>query len=307
MSKQIIENLNKNILPYPKPITVLNNNITPGISQLLRKQNELQKLSIHSLNKKLSDTLFIINDTTITGTWTHNGPIVIASNATLSFIKANATILGDMILYGDSAKLFVDSSYIYVPQEYFYQRSLIAVLASHVIIMNSTLDYSNLSHNLSAMNEAKIEMKNVTNIGFTTNGIGQNASISIDGTNQAGEYVIGDYARLSFSNANTILLWHGFPDTAVINFSFSQGDTVKSYIYNNTIPGIKGIEYNINVTNCTDVMWGMMPTGGSNVTISNSSIRSIGLWFTGNDTMSVSGLVDNSKFLTSQLLCQTGN
>jgi hypothetical protein len=297
--QQELDNMSKSFLsskPYPQPQPQPKSSVTPGIRQLLIKHNELRKISVHPFDKKITDTLYILHDTAISGIWTHKGPIVITSNVALSFFKANATILGDMILWGDSAKLIVDSSYLYIPQQYFYQRSLIAVLASHVIIRNSTLDYSNLSHNLLATYNAKIEMKNVTNIGFTTNGIWQNASVSIDGTNQAGEYIITDYVRLSFRNANTILLWHHFPDTSRINYSFPKGDTVKSYVFNKTIAGIKGIEYDIKVSDCTDVMWGMMPSGGSDITISNSLIRSIGLWFTGNDTINVSGLVDNSKY-----------
>jgi hypothetical protein len=43
-------------------------------------------------------------------------------------------------------------------------------------------------------------------------------------------------------------------------------------------------------------MWGMMPATGSDITISDSKIRSIGLWFMGSDTVNVSGLVDNSTY-----------
>jgi hypothetical protein len=44
-------------------------------------------------------------------------------------------------------------------------------------------------------------------------------------------------------------------------------------------------------------MWALMPSTGSNVSISNSKIRSIGLWFLGHDSIPVNGLVDNSNYI----------
>ena len=258
--------------------------------------SKLTYLNHHDFQNKSSDTLYIAEDTIYTGSWTHTGTIVIAPNVTLTFNKLTATIVGDIILWGKNARFIVDSSNLYFPQQYFYQRSLLAVNNSHIIINNSTLNYSNLSHNLELLFGSTVEMVNVNNIGFTTNGIWDSCSVNINGSNQAGEYITTEWAKLKFQNAATILLWHQFPDTAVINYSFPDGASVKSYTFNNTIPGIKGIGYNINVTNCTDVMWGMMPANGSNVTISNSQIRSIGLWFTGKDTFNLSGLVDYSTY-----------
>jgi len=43
-------------------------------------------------------------------------------------------------------------------------------------------------------------------------------------------------------------------------------------------------------------MWGLMPAKGSDVTISNSKIRSVGLWFEGKDSINVNGFVDNSTY-----------
>ena len=147
-----------------------------------------------------------------------------------------------------------------------------------------------------ATDNAEINMKNVTNKGFTTNGVWANASITIDGTNQAGEYIITNTCRLDFKNAATILLWHHFADTAVINFSFPDGKLVSSYVFNNKTPGVKGVGYDIKVANSKDVMWGMMPSTGSDITISDSKLRAIGLWFMGSDSINVSGLVDNSTY-----------
>jgi hypothetical protein len=43
-------------------------------------------------------------------------------------------------------------------------------------------------------------------------------------------------------------------------------------------------------------MWGLMPVNGSDVTVSNSKLRSIGAWFQRGDTVNAFGLVDNSNY-----------
>ncbi len=287
------------VLPLQKQSEEQQNQIQSGAGQIISLSKKLT-LPAHIRNYKktinANDTLIVVDTMNITGTYFHNGPIIIFNGGLLHFKNANATILGDIYVWGTNSRLYADSSYLYIPQQYFYQRSLVVVDGGIVHYNQTTLDHSGLSHNLLAANNSFIEMIDVQNIGFTTNGVYGNAQIFINGTNEAGEYVTTDYSKLHFKNANTILLWHQFPDTALINFTFPDGDTVMSYHFNNTLPGIHGVEYSIDVDTCTNVMWGMMPVNGSDVTISNSKIRTIGLWFTGNDTIAVNGLVNNSHY-----------
>jgi len=160
-----------------------------------------------ALTFERSDTLFIGDTTEISGEWLRNGPIILYGSGRLHFNKANATILGDIYLLENSA-LIADSSSIYIPQAYFYQRAVVATGGSKVIYRHTTVDHSNLSHNMVLVDSARLELIDVTNHGFTTNGIYHRSSVYIDGTNQAGEYVIVDEAELEFHNANTVLLWH---------------------------------------------------------------------------------------------------
>ncbi len=273
---------------------------TSGLSQILKLQRSIKKPIINSLphlkNTDAYDTLIIVDTLNITGTYTHNGPIIVINGGFLHFSNATATILGDIIVWGPNSRLYADSSYLYIPQQYFYQRSLLVIGGSIVHYHNTILDHSGLSNNLLVANNSYVEMLNVQNNGFTTNSVMNKAQLYINGTNEAGEYVITDSVQLNFKNASTILLWHQFPATSVVNFAFPNGDTVVNYKFNKTLAGVQGVNYNINVDTSINVMWGMMPVTGSNVTISNSKIRSIGLWFTGSDTIAVNGLVNNSHY-----------
>jgi hypothetical protein len=252
-------------------------------------------------NPSGGDTLVIgippLDSLSITGTYFHNGPVMVLGNGILRFKNANATIVGDLFVWGDHALVTADSSYLYFPQQYFYQRSLVVAGKGEVIYRNTTLDHSGLSHNLVLTDSAKIELNNVTNIGFTTCGMNRSSEIDVDGTNQAGEFIIYEQSKLSFKNAKTILLWFQVPGSGVFHYSFPDGDTVQSFTLDNNTPGISGIDYSVHVDTSTDVMWALMPVTGSDVNISDSKIRSVGLWFLGHDTISVSGLVDNSEYI----------
>ncbi|MFA6924959.1 MAG: T9SS type A sorting domain-containing protein [Bacteroidales bacterium] len=287
-NKNVPQNINNASLP---------NAIQTGVFQNINKFKNIKP--INKSNSRF-DTLFIgliPNDSLIvTGTFFHDGPVFVIGNGILRFKHANATILGDLCVWGDNALVTADSSTLYFPQQYFYQRSLIIAGKGKVIYRNTTLDHSGLSHNLVLTDSAKMEMHNVTNIGFTTCGVYKNPELYIDGINEAGEFIITDKAKLTFKNAHTILLWHHFPKISVVNYYFPKGDTVYSYVFNSTTPGISGIDYSIDVDTSYAIMWGMMPTTGSDITISDSKIRAIGLWFEGSDSLDVNGLVDNSTY-----------
>ena len=271
------------------------NPIVSGAAQMIRNFKNFKK-PLTNKRSKNRDTLFIYTDTTITGTWLHDGPVFVLGDGKLRFRNAHATILGDIVVWGDHALLEADSSYLYIPQLFFYERTLLVAAKGKVRYHHTTLDHSNLSHNLAISDSGHVEMDDVTNMGFTTCGLYANASMSINGINQAGEFIMTENTSIDFTNANTILVWHQVPQGGAFNKTFPNGTSGVNYQVNNATPGVSGINYRVNLTNCSDVMWGLMPMNNTDVTITNSAVRSIGLWFMGNDTIAVNGLVDNSNY-----------
>jgi len=284
----------------PKEST--NSNI--HLSQLFKLEEHIKacKPVIHNSKRAtgIPDTIIVgipTQDTLIiTGTYTHNGPIIVGNNGVLIIKDATMTNLGDIILFNHS-KMTIDSSYCSFPQSYFYQRSLILVNQSTAFITNSTLDYGGFSHNLVVTDTAQISFTHVTQPDWMTTGLSVRATLNMNGTNQAGEFIIDDYVNLNIKNATSVLLWHQFPDTSVINWTFGKHDSAYGYQFNNTKPGVKGVEYNVTADSCYKIMWGMMPSSGSNINITNSKIRSIGLWFDKpKDSVIVSGITDNATY-----------
>lgn len=245
------------------------------------------------------DTLFIgdiPHDTlVINGNYTHNGPVFIFNDGVLILHHAILTNVGDVFVFGHGT-LLADSSSLFFPQQYFYQRSLVAVQNSYVRMETCSLSYGGFSHNLLVADSASFELNDIIFNDWTTAGLFGHPTITIHGVNLGGEYILSGNATVTMDHVNTLLLWNHFPDTAVINYSFPPGAGVNNFTFNNSVAGIAGIGYRLNVDSCTNVMWGLMPVNGSDVTVSNSTIRSIGAWFQHGDSVGVSGLVDNSNY-----------
>jgi len=302
-----LQQLNQmNLNPIPSiDFVPSDNSLNSGVTQYFKHWNEAQieadkeKIAHRSPSKNI-DTLIIgetANDSVvITGTWVHNGPIFIIGDGKLVFNNANATILGDIWVWGNTAAFISNNSTLYIPQQYFYQRSLVAVGNARIRLTNTHMDFSGLSHNFVVTDSAQFIMKNVTKNGFTTNGLSKKGEIHIDSTNVAGEFVCTDQVKVSFRKAHTVLLWHHIPDGGILNHTFPAPDTVLSYQFSDALPGVQNIGYQIQVDTCTDVMWALMPASGSNTTVANSTLRAIGVWFEAPGTMSVSGLVNNTTY-----------
>lgn len=286
-------------------ITIKSKNIQQpfesGAKQYLEKFRNthfLNKIRNKAFN---ADSMLIIgaipgDSLVITGDWLCKVDILVFGDGKLRFKNANATILGNLYVWGETAEITADSSILYIPQLYFYQRSIVAAGAGKVRFDHVTLNFSGLSHNIVAADSSTFEFTDVKKIGFTTNGVYGKSKYYIDGTNLAGEFVIGDQCHLDFHNAKTVLLWHEVPQDGVFHFNFPPAGKVPSYNFNPHLPGIANIDYQIKLDSCTDVMWALMPANGSDVDIIDSEIRAIGLWFLAPDSVAVNGLVNNSDY-----------
>jgi len=287
--------------PLNKPASTAN---AQSITGILARIEELKKGGPNKFMSpawiQLGDTIIVgatPNDTLrITGNWTHYGPILVLGTGVLIFKNATVVDTGDIYVFQDG-QLYADSSSLTFPQQYFYQRSLIVVQNATVQIQNTSFNYSGMSHNLVIGDSANVTLSNIHQDDWTTCGLFSRPSLSIDGCNLAGEYILMDSANASFKNTDTLILWHHFPGGATIAYDFPDGDTVYNYTFNNTVPGVSGIKWNVSADTCHTVWWALMPENNTNVVISNSVLRLIGTWFRYNDTVSVSGLNNNSSYV----------
>lgn len=274
--------------------------LVPVLTQTRELKKQPLQIRTPNSQRSLNDTVYVgttLNDTLIiTGHYTHTGPIFVFNNGVLIFRNAVVSDTGDIYVW-QHGKVFADSSSLTFPQQYFYQRGITIINDGYMRVQNSSFNYSGMSHNLFLGDSAVMIWNAVHQNDWTTCGLFGSPSMSINGCNQCGEYILSDHSTIDFHNADTIIFWHQFPDTAVVNYAFPAGDTVYHYVFNDTVSGVRGIRYSVLADTCHDVMWAMMPVNGSNITISNSVIRAIGAWFMGRDTVAARGLYDNSNYV----------
>jgi len=271
--------------------------------QHFQKLNEsekfLREFNPNNLNLSSIDTVYVgdvPNDTlVITGNYTHAGPIFVFNDGVLIFDNATVVDSGDIYVF-QNGQMFADSTSFTFPQEYFYQRSLFAVNNGSIHVTNSSFNYSGWSHNLFLAQNATVYFENIHQNDWTTCGVNGNSSITIKNCNITGEYILTDTSSSTFINADTLILWHHFQNGSIIDFDFPPGDTVYNYTFNENVIGVDGVDYNLTVDSCSNVMWALMPENNTDVTITDSELRLIGCWFTGSDTVDVQGIYNNSTY-----------
>ncbi|MCE3278234.1 MAG: secretion protein [Bacteroidetes bacterium] len=258
---------------------------------LTHKTESSQRAPIDTIYVGLvpQDTLFI------TDTFNHNGPIFVFNDGVLIFYNAIVENRGDITVF-QHGRVFGLSSSLTFPQDYFYQRGITVVQNGLAYFSNTSFNYSGLQHGLLVGDSAQVGFENVHQSDFTTAGIFGHGTVYLDGVNLGGEFILADSSTSYFNNVDTLLLWHKLPNTSVINYSFPNGNNVNAYQFDNTVPGVSGLGYSVYADSCETVWWGLMPVNGSDATISNSNIRTIGCWFEEGDTATVSAVHNNTTY-----------
>ncbi len=238
----------------------------------------------------------------VSGAWSHSGPIVVVGNGVLIFEGANATIDGSIFVL-DRGKVLIDSSFMYFPQRFNYQHGYVIVNGGEVIITNSETFFNGYTLGVAVADSGRFVERHVRNRDFTTfAAFGENPSIEVEYTDNVGEVVVGRKGRYVVRHADTLLLWHRFPPGCTANVSFpSPSDTVFHYAFDSTLSSVSGIDYSVLIDTTVGVMWGMMVEDSSTVTVSNSHVRSVGIFFRGSDTLSVSGITNGTSYTSYTL------
>lgn len=265
-------------------------NLQKNVSSTVINQNS---------NPKNYDTLYIgtgIQDSLyITGNYSYQGTIMVLNQGHLIFENANATIQGDIIIWGNEPKVEIKNSVINMPQNFIYERAIIVAGSGKFIVENSSLNFSGFSHNLVITDSAYVKMYNIQKDGFTTCGLSAKAKIDFELCDKA-EFVIANQSTVNIIHSNYVLLWHHIPSLAHFEFEFPDGDSIQSMSFSDALTGIQNIDYQYSIIESSEIMWGLMPEPESTVLINNSTLRTIGVWFKNNPDINVSGLVNNSQY-----------
>lgn len=244
-------------------------------------------------NKIQTDTLFISDSIHVTGNFSWTGTIVVYGHGKLILNNAQATIYGDLVAFGSDARIIIQHSDLNMPQFYLYQRAILSVSGAMVHVENSTWRTSQMPHNLIVAQNSSAIFQNVQKDAITTCGLSATAYVQWHHTNLV-EFILTENATLDVYGGNTLLFWHHVKQGQSLHFTFPDGQNIVAFEFNSSLPGISNISYQYQIANAQNCMWALMPEEGCDVVITNSTLRTIGLF--AYTTQNLSGFTNNSLY-----------
>lgn len=239
----------------------------------------------------IEDTVVIDYDTTI------YDDIFILNDGQLIVRDCSFFYKGNIMAFNNSQFLVENANFI-IQQDFIYQCMLIAVDSAVIDINHSQLNSANFPLNGAVTNNGSFLMDSVDmDRAFITFGIWDKGLVNIRHSDRAGEFVIlGDSARLSISNSDTVLVWLGFPEgsSGELHGSPEAEDWVEQFTYPDTT--CTGITYTIEVDSLYNLMLSTMAMDSTNVTVYDADLIAAGNIFEIPIFDTISGLVDGSCY-----------
>lgn len=260
----------------------------------IKLEKHIKLYEFTNLLKQTSDTLFIFDSVYVTGNFVWHGCVLVISPGKLILDNANVFIYGDLIAVGTNANIIAKNSNIHLPQYYIYHRSILSLHGASLNFENCSLNTSQMPHGLVVAFNSSVKFSNVQKNAITTCGLSGGSNVKWNQTNWA-EFILMDSSKLDLNNAETLLIWHHVISEQSLHFTFPDGQHIYNFQFADSLPGVHNIKYKYSISNVQNCMWALMPQEGSDVVISNSSLRTIGLFVYSNQNLS--GFTNNSTYI----------
>jgi hypothetical protein len=235
----------------------------------------------------------------VSGTYSIPMDIYIVNDGVLLLRNAECSIKGNIFAM-QGGILDCDSSQLYFLQDYIYHFNLAFVDSSSFILRNSSTSFNGFPIGLASIDHSSLRWEHVDNRDWTTAIVFHDAVDSLIEVNKAGEWLVDHRSHSLFRNTDTLLVWYFFGDSSIVDFTFPDVDPLIGFVFDSTLSSVTNIGYRVEIDTCSYVMWGLIPLRGSDITISDSKIRTTGLMFNA-DSESLSGIVNGITYPDYQL------
>jgi len=223
----------------------------------------------------------------------YDGDIIIVNKGQLIVRGTEFTLNGDIQITGDGRAQFIDAS-LTIVQDYSYEHQAIVAQNGSLLLDTVTFQSSGQSWSVGLAGEATYRLSRSTiTDGFITTGAFQSASIHVDHTKTAGEFLCFGHNQSSFSNSDLVLFWLVLPDSSIVDSSLPGDSLLVDWSFPDA--GAHGIPYSATIDSCTSVQWGLISRTGSSAAFRDTHFRVIGLYFESPDSLTVNGLVNGSN------------
>lgn len=208
-------------------------------------------------------------------------------------IKGNDThiYVGD-----DGTMIFCNNALFHYVQSYYAQHVLYCTGRASVELQNSSVSCDGCAEAIYLHENASYKAVSTTYADWKTWYLHDQTSLTLENIDYGGDIVFYDNPTMRFVNSAIIMPWLYFGDETIVDYEFptpaNPWDPITITI-DNSVPGISGIPWNIEIINCTYVLWGINPYPGSNVTIRNTELKMLLFRFAGNNVLTMDGIMRN--------------
>lgn len=293
------------ILKSQPAIDINNQSAALHFRQSLQKIQTAQSCGKHKLNLTNANDLVVgypdPNEIkTISGDYYLDGDVTIVNRGILNIDAANFKLNGDIFIIGEG-QMNVNGGNFTLIQEYIYEHKA-------AVIQSGTLKFSGVKfsssgqswNNVFADSAHYIVENSEISDGFITTVFAGKSTGTISNTYLPGEYLCFEKNVLKIKNCDMFLVWLVLSDSSYLKTSL-PGDSLLNFRLENQPPHISGIAYTIEIDSCTNAMWGLISSTGSEATFSDTEFRTIGLMFNSPDSIIVSNIV-NESFHTNDII-----
>ena len=215
-------------------------------------------------------------------------------------------LLGDytnIVVYDHGRVIFRNDALLHYVQTYVSQHNIISWGDAQIELSDSRVSADGSSEAIVLGGNASYHAVNMTCPDWKTWYLSGQTSLTLENVNIGGDIVFYDSPSMRFVDTVGIMPWLHFDDGAVIDYQFPSGfpdnpTTPVTITFDNSLPGVSGIPWSIDMQNCTYVAWGINPYPGSDVTVRNSSLAMILYRFVGPGEMDLEGIMRNNSHYT---------
>ena len=226
-----------------------------------------------------------------------DGSVIVIGRSRLHVTAgARLTVTGEMIV-AEQARFELDGASLHFPQAFAYQSGIVATDSGQVVMADATIDGGGHSFSLFVAGSAAVHYERVEVVqGFSTWVVADDASAELLDCVNAGEFLQPGRSSLAISGSDTVLYWFVAPDGSTFDLTLPPPGDVASFGVDPSAPDVAGIEYQMQLSDCTNVNWAIMARSGSQVTVRDSELFAVGTWFDQTDTVHVRGVANQSSF-----------
>lgn len=222
----------------------------------------------------------------------YDGDIIIVNDGQLIVRRTDFTLNGDLQIAGNGRAQFVDAS-LTIVQDYSYEHEAIVAQNGLLDLEHVAFQASGQSWSVGLVGEASYRLSHSTiTDGFITTAAFESASIHVDHTKTAGEFLCFGDNPASFSTSDVVLFWLVLPDSSIVDSTLPEDSLLVDWSFPDE--SAHGIPYSAKIDSCTSVQWGLISRTGSTATFRNTHFRVIGLYFESPDSLAVDGMVNGS-------------